>query len=336
MSTAENRQLQATSLFRSALNELMQPGASTRAALLQAMHGCTVLGWDEQSSWFDMELSGYPEGAEVPTYREVQGQLEWEPVGALLRDAVRPSSSEAYTMSIREPLDWIESVAESGYKQSTDLGVQTESSVLRIWTDWRGVRWFPPSSFKVMMGKIRQEAFRFLSRAYVQLEYGSALTDVWNDYRGMVDAGLQKLDLSNHLKSIESGLRSDNPAQWRAAVYSSRNLLQDLARLLWQDPRDTYAGIRTPQGQPIQVTKEKFANRLGAYLHQKAVREELRKFVTSETEHLATAIRHLVERQGAAHDQMDIKEVRSVAMATYFILGELSSWTDLEPVREYQ
>jgi hypothetical protein len=167
------------------------------------------------------------------------------------------------------------------------------------------------------------------------LRYSDALTGILSKYRSSVEDALQRLNLSEHLAAIQAGIQSPNPAEWRSAVFSCRNLLSDLAGLLWQDSRSTYIHIRNDKGQEISVTPNAFSNRLGAYLHQKGIHGKSIGYLRTESERLAASIRSLVEFQGKAHDPMTLEEAETVASGTFFLIGEIALKTDLEPISQY-
>jgi hypothetical protein len=54
-----------------------------------------------------------------------------------------------------------------------------------------------------------------------------------------------------------------------------------------------------------------------------------------EIERLATSIRGLIALEGEAHAPIGREEGRTVALSTYFILGELALRTDLLPIEVY-
>src|SRR5207244_4315574 len=120
-------------------------------------------------------------------------------------------------------------------------------------------------------------------------------------YRALVDATLPTLGLGHHLEAIETNLRSDNPVMWRAAALACRNALEDVARLVWKVPGKTYPYITNSSNKPIEVDEGKFANRIGAYLDQKSMRNTERRLIQAEAEAVAGIMGALPAVQGDAH-----------------------------------
>ena len=54
-----------------------------------------------------------------------------------------------------------------------------------------------------------------------------------------------------------------------------------------------------------------------------------------EAERLWGSIGTLMEYQSKAHSPINREQARSIALGTYFILGELTIKTDLQPVKKY-
>jgi hypothetical protein len=155
---------------------------------------------------------------------------------------------------------------------------------------------------------------------------------VWQQYRTAIDSKLPSLGLAHHVEAIELNLRSENPAQWRLTAYACRNLIQDLGRDLWKVPGKTYPRITNDKGKPIEVTEDKFANRISAYLHEKAIGDTERKLIVAEADAISRMIAALPAALGSGHAPMTRGQARSMAIATYVFVGELVTKTDMSPV----
>jgi hypothetical protein len=179
-------------------------------------------------------------------------------------------------------------------------------------------------------------AFQFASQAYSVSRYGDLLTDFWQQYRSEVEAALHRMGLDQHLATIEQGLNSDNETGWRAGVLACRSLLEDLAAHLWKDTRPTYNALPGdgPDGR-LAVTADRYVNHLSAYLHLREETSPGGRFIRDEANRLSSSLRALVGYQGTAHSPITKLDARSIALGTYFLIGELTSKTDLEPVEAY-
>jgi hypothetical protein len=189
-----------------------------------------------------------------------------------------------------------------------------------------------------VLAEVEKIAFGFASQAYTFLRYGNELTDIWQDHRREVDAKLLPLGFAGHLDTIQAGLRSVNPTDWRSAVFACRSLLEDVAAYLWRDPRKTYEHLpgSEPDGKGnLKVTKDRPVNRLKAYLHQKGLHGNTGKLLRDEIDRIEASIRSLVALQGEAHAPVSRGDARTVAITTYVVLGELAMKTDMQPIEKY-
>lgn len=341
---------EAVRILAEVIKELTAPNRDLLAIVRKCQHICEIVNWDSQKIWFQQELSGYYSTVHLPAYRKIPGQLIWEPKGSGIDQVYWDTNSfmgdvqeediteENITIDIREGLDWIIKTAKFGYKnptgQTKDYWLGSKTITLhRVEISWR-------AKFSHLMAEIERRTFDFASRAYVQLNYGNAISGIWADYRKIVDEGLQQLNMNRHLETIQKGLASENPESWRVAVNECRNIFEDMANYLWQDPRKTYKYLpgRDTEGKPqgeLEVKKGLFKNQLRAYIHQKGLGEKNRKFIQAEIDRLADSISSLISLQSKAHQSISRQDALSIAIATYVILGELIIRTDMQPLKEY-
>jgi hypothetical protein len=334
---------EAVSLLSRVVSELTNSSRDLKSLLRQCQHCCELIGYEPQKRLFYQELNGYHADSDLPEYRRIKCRLVWRPreqhpiarfnydMDKILNkdDAVNPEQLTG-VLEVRAGIDWFIKNSTSGYSEITGKTKRSDSVV------YDQLKICNTLCIASSLSKIEQIIFDFASSAYVQLQYGNAIEDIWSDYRVCVDSALKDLGFIEHLQAINTGLQSTNPELWRLAVFGCRNLLKDIANLLWCDARSTYKylpgdGVR---GE-LKVTSDKFANRLSAYLHQKGMTGTRGKFIRVEAERLATSIQSLISLQSEAHDKIEITDVRSVALATYFILGELIIKTDMQPINEY-
>jgi hypothetical protein len=341
-------QEEAIQIFAEVVRDLTSRDRDLKLILRRCQHACQLLAWEDSGQWFQREQAGHPAGTVTPSYRKVRGRLIWRAKGSAYDRLNRAAEEVVYgqepedadeedaILDVYAGIDFLLAASGSGY---TEVTGETKEGWSRRWKrsiELERVKVFQAASFAVVLAEIERMTFEFASQSYALLRYGNVLTDFWMDYRTQVDAALHRLNLTAHLDAIQSGLQSDNPEAWRAAVLECRNLLNDVADHLWRDPRETYEHL--PGGGrdgKLNVVQGKFANRLSAYVHQKGLRGTSGKFVRDETERLAVSIRSLIALQSQAHAPVRREDARSVALATYFILGELVTKTDMQPIERY-
>lgn len=178
--------------------------------------------------------------------------------------------------------------------------------------------------------------FDFASDSYKTLAFGDVMQGLWEDQRSLVDSTLASMQLATHLDTIRRNLQDTNPESWRSAAFACRSLLEDLAAYLWRDTRPTY--LHLPGSGPdsnLPVTRDKFRNRIAAYLHYKGVSGGLNDHAMNELDRLTSSFETLVGLQGSAHSPIDRLTANSIALATYLLISELVRLTDMQPLDNY-
>jgi hypothetical protein len=328
--------------------QLTSQSRDIKAILRKCLIVCELLGWESQKTWFHQELAGYDPTSTLPSHRRIAGKRKWQPA-ATMPDKIRWMSEEMFyvadpkvyeeeedTLEVWAGIEWFILAASTGYSESLNQTKQVGSPSGRYTITLDRKRIFTAPSIAASIIVIERAIFDFASRAYVQLKYSNSVGDIWAQYRSRVDAGLASLDMAKHLNAIELGIKSDNPESWRSAVYECRNLLNDLAAHLWHDmrPRYEYLPGRSPEGA-LDVTPEKFGNRLAAYIHQKGLSGTRGRYFRDEAERLATGILSLIAFQSEAHQPVTFQDSASIVVSTYVLVGEIISRTDLAPIESY-
>jgi len=343
------KQEEALAIFSDILSSFAIPNPDLKTIFRKALFACQLLGWQQQYTWFYKELYGYASGDPLPSYRKIRGHLTWvidsDGWNKIHDESERmvygkskietEAQPEEIFLDVTANIEWILSACNSGYHERTDtVKVGTIGSGRKV--PHRRMRQFPQYSFLASIREIQRISYDFVTRSYIQLKYGNTIQGLWEQYRSAVETKLTSLGFSNHLREIEEGIMSGNPESWRSTLYECRSLLADVAEYLWHDPRPTYEHLpgRGP-GNKLEVTNENFANRLSAYLHQKGLTGSSGKFIRDEVERLATSIRSLIGYQSTAHAPVQKQDALTVALATYFILGELVLKTDMNPIEQY-
>jgi hypothetical protein len=340
----QNPQEEAINILKQVLSSIFNKDSDVKTLLRQCAHACQILSWGEQHNWFMNELNGYPSGTPLPRYRkDVQGRTEWLTVGGIYTTfasvvqngfSTKEEQYEVTTLDVWAGIDWILSAAQTGYTEPTGKKSSKYIATRKENVETKQIRHFDKSVFLVILGAIENSIFDFASRAHSVLLYGDALQDIWQSYRAVVDSKLEALGFKGHLDTIRNGLNSSNAQDWRTAMWSCRDILHDLATYLWQDSRETYECLPGKDGK-LEVTPDKYVNRLGAYLHQKGVTGDTRAYITAEMERIYHSIKTLNELDSSAHNAVSLPDVRTAAIGTYTILGELVTRTDMSPILKY-
>jgi len=337
---------EATNLLKADLDAFCGGNIDLKQTLRRCAHVCQILGWHEQLTWFQNELRGYPNSVELPFYRRgIKGTTRWITTGGL-STTIASVVEDSYAteekpvmyieMDIRGGIDWILSAAQSGYIQGTGKKSSRYLSFQKTSIETAEVNDYSADVFQTILTELDNLVFNFVSNSYVILRYGDTLQDVWQAYRTKVEEQMATIGFATKLDTIRNGLNSSNPQDWRAAMWSCRDIFHDLAAYLWRDQRDTYEYLpgKGADGK-LRVTESDYLNRLGAYLHQKSIVGEMGAYLRAEMERIYHSIDTLIDLTSKAHSEVPLFTVRTAAIGTYTLLGEIVTRTDMQPVMEY-
>jgi hypothetical protein len=343
-------QEEAAQIFKEVVTDLSRSNRDVKSALRKCLHACQIMGWVDQAAWFEQELGGYASVNDLPPHRQLKGRLVWDlknmpgfalnPTNAAMPGfgEVLALPQESTIVKIWTAIDWMIEAAARGLLESTG-----EQRTLHVGPG-KGIdlllerkQIVDAATLAYALNRIEHFTFEFASKQYALLSYGEAITDIWQTYRQAVDSRLATLNFGGHLEAIRNGIRSSNPQDWRLASFGCRDLLEDVATYLWRDPRPTYDLLRgDAKNGKLKVTKDRYLNRLSAYLHQQMITKHSDKFLHDELERLDASIRSLASDQSSAHTSISLLDAQQVVLGTYFILGALVTKTDMQPITSYQ
>lgn len=184
---AMSRKERAASLFEEIVSSITSGDADLPAHLMKAFHACELAGWPEQQLWFKEELDGYPPGKDVPWYRQIKGEVTWQPVG-------NPPMSSLISLSGPEPPSEVTTDWRSGIAlvlTSCPHGVRHAQGVRRERPGAFGnyiqeqTAYYWPAWFQNIRQVVESETLQVASRAAVALSYG----DVVGGNLGRVPSG---------------------------------------------------------------------------------------------------------------------------------------------------
>lgn len=313
-----------------------------KGCLRKSLHVANLVNWPLDVGWFTRELYGYPSDLEVPWYRrQIPVTRKWRADG--LYDQMEVSIASVFDATAEEAIEHLDvqravddltKYAETGVYQRTGNRESRRSSRGGQPVEGGEVLSFSKESVSRVLRQLEEELFRWASSAYVSLRFGDDISGIWDSHRSRVEAALTQMGLSNHLNAISEGLASAELQKWRQAMWSCRDLLHDVAAFLWRDERPSYPHLQDNDGKDIQVTDNKYINRLMAYLHQKGVVGTTGEYLRAEWVRLGK----LHALASKAHDAgaVTLEDARLTAISVYIVLGEFVNRTDMEPIDNYE
>ncbi len=196
------------------------------------------------------------------------------------------------------------------------------------------MRQFDAWDFVPVVDAIANGALVIATRAHIALAFGDAVEGIWDGLRRQVDAVSTSPWIDRHVDAIGDQIASDNPEQWRAAMWACREVLTALASHLWRDPAPTYPPLKSSDDGPMKVDASKSVNRLRAYLHCKGVAGHEGDYLHVEAERLGDSLHRLYQLDNKAHNAqpVDREDARLAVIATYVLIGQFVCRTDMQPV----
>jgi len=202
-----NPQDEAIATLKLVLDSFFTGTVDIKNILRHCVHACQILGWNEQRSWFDNELLGYPNGVELPAYRRIIGHTKWVPTGGFgtVLDSVinnqhrtTEEPTKSVNLDVRAGIDFIISAAQHGHREHTGNKSTRYISFRSHNIEIEELNNYDNSLFQIMIQNIENLVFDFVSKSYSLLRYGDVLQDIWQGYRREVDKRLIDIGFDGH------------------------------------------------------------------------------------------------------------------------------------------
>ncbi|MCH8814506.1 MAG: hypothetical protein IH957_05315 [Chloroflexi bacterium] len=336
-SPTQTTSAEAQEVLDGLIQRLATGGADLPSALRDSLHACNLMGWLDAAEWIRKEIKGYDATSPVPPYRVVGAYVTWRPYAMddIIEQVVvgrrQPEQRDLTSWTLLPGIERIVEYAQKGVIVREEADEERWFDVSKKMTKGRSVTMVEAPQAKRCLDRLQNELFDWASKASVALRTGDLTADLWSEYRRRVDEALGQLGLAPHLEAIVTGMTSENPQDWRQAMYGVRDVLHDVAKYLWRDGRDTYEYLKNDKGKPFRVTESDYVNRLCCYLHQKGVTGTDGAYLRSEVSRLH-ALNGLASK---AHDEVTLEEARAGAVALYTVLGIFTIHTDMIPIEKY-
>jgi hypothetical protein len=175
---------------------------------------------------------------------------------------------------------------------------------------------------------LRGQYYGYASAVSIELRFSGRAEEVFRNYRAQVDRRF--LDLApESLKRLDAAyerLSSSNPESWAQAVSSCRRVFEELANALYKSPEGKY---KTSSGKELDVSGDKYKNRLFALIDQVANSRSTRRFVGSNAMYVIDFVDELhgVLNRGVhkIDDPLHYEEARAALLHTYILLGDIAN-----------
>jgi hypothetical protein len=347
--------VEAIQILSEVVRECNLGDPAVKSVLRRCSHAALLIGDHEAYEHFLIEINGFPQDMELPPYRIVQGLIRWKslhnsdfsPTDLAARHHERSfGTPAARPLHLRGTIDTVLQLEQSGLLRRAPGLDQVSVSIpagrggggRQLYRHGEVDAWeyYAPVACRAVVYAIREDAFNWALPTLIRLKYENRITGLWERYRSEIDEKLAELLLTNHLSALDRQLGSSNDQEWRAALYSCRNMLRDVADYLWQDESKT---VQLPAGRDgrmidVPVDKERYITRLNAYLFYKTRSTDETRLSRTEAEFLGELIGRVNTVDNNAHEKADRGLAESAALHTYMVIADLIRLTDMKPITD--
>ena len=187
------------------------------------------------------------------------------------------------------------------------------------------------------LNKVEQQCFDFAIRSERLLSFGNQAGDIFGEYRESAVRELAKIGIDESLAAIDANLRLGTGEGAKLAILGCRNILIALSNKLWQVPSlKVHPTLTTYDGKPLQLDTGQIKARLRAYLHERDVVLATGRgptLIAGQLDRIADTLDQLYNLSSEqGKNEALVPEVKSAALQTFFLIGEIARLTGLEPV----
>lgn len=171
---------------------------------------------------------------------------------------------------------------------------------------------------------LKGEYYNYALTINMQLKFSEKMDDIFKDYRLKVDHSLVSLvpNSVRKLSSVYSRLVEINVESWSQALTTCRKLLREFADSLFNEifPNNKLEKIKTKSGKEIDVTGDKYVNRISVSL-DKIIQNNMKRDNIMLTISWLESINNRVCK--GVHNDVTYEEVRSTIIHLYIMLGDI-------------
>jgi hypothetical protein len=317
---------QALALLEEIIANLESKPYDTRNLLPQLrkyFRAVSLAGWDD--GWIKKELNGYDDDDGVPKYRvptchadRIDASKGTKVDGVVTRFCLRRRVSDLLTHNN-------EGFKENDFERQKikTLGPNdyypTEYTVYKVFTVT------PDVCTQVLVG-ISDSLYQEAVKHWISNKFGQIAESVFHEYQAAVDSAIANLGLGGHLKSAYENLLRRDKVSWQTAAMACRNIIHELSNKLWQVEDEYYPYLPGENGKPpLRVTRERYAARVRAYLHQNGLKRG---------HMLMDMLDPLYSMGSAGKESITYEHAQSVLIHTYIFLGETVRHTGMKPLEK--
>ncbi len=175
---------------------------------------------------------------------------------------------------------------------------------------------------KGLLAKIRSHIYIYVVRINHKYKFGKILEDIFIKMQKDVNKKLQEIspDIIDKFIAVYDRLPSTNPEEWSQALSTCRNIIKAFANVVFPARKEKF--VRN-DGTEIDVTDDKYKNRIIAFIDQKA-KDDKAKLLMARVSDLDSRVifLHNILSKGT-HNDLKETDINLCVIETYMILGSL-------------
>lgn len=179
--------------------------------------------------------------------------------------------------------------------------------------------------YKKKVSNIKSNIYEYAMNVYYQLNFSENISGILDEYRNIIDNKLPTIlpNSRDKLYSISKNLQSQNQEDWSNAVHTCRKLLQDFADALYPPSEDKIE----KNGKFIDVSKEKYINRLVNYIEDNTSSDKFRQITNSNIKYIGERLDAIYEatNKGTHETISSVEESKRYVIFTYLFIGDVLS-----------
>jgi hypothetical protein len=183
-----------------------------------------------------------------------------------------------------------------------------------------------------LLQRIKNSVHSYVASCNYSLKFGAITQGIFDRTRERVDTELAALcpTAAQRFVSAYDGLRSSNSTDWSNAVHSCRRVLKDLADSLFPaTDAPTERG-----GKPIDISADKYVNRLMCYVEGQSGSETYSAVVGSTLRYIGERLDALANAGNkGTHHEVKKDEAERYVIYTYLVVGDLLALKEHPPTR---
>jgi len=177
------------------------------------------------------------------------------------------------------------------------------------------------------LGKIKGALYSYILNINYKLKYEDVFTTIFDKNREKTYEKLSKIcpDVLKEFDSIYNGLHSNNEIDIANCVHTCRRILKTVADYLYPSSSEKVC----IDGESLDVSNEKYINRLIAFISSKTSSKTYSQVVCSSIEDISSKLHAIYNAScKGSHDNVSRFEAERYVIYTYLFLGDIVSLID--------